>query len=82
MTIHVSGKAATVLTPVTYLNQGGLKGGDKKGYSSMFFRGLPSGATWHSRGNIEIYIFLEKYLHDFRYKNMLRISIVFAFDFT
>jgi hypothetical protein len=33
-------------------------------------------------GNIEIYVFLEKYLHDFRYKNMLRISIALAFDFT
>jgi hypothetical protein len=48
----------------------------------LFTAGLLSGALSHSRGNIEIYVFLEKYLHDFRYKNMLRISIVFAFDFT
>jgi hypothetical protein len=44
--------------------------------------GLLSGALSHSRGNIEIYVFLEKYLHDFRYKNMLRISMALAFDFT
>jgi hypothetical protein len=33
------------------------------------------------RVNFE-YVFLEKYLHDFRYKNMFRISIPLAFDFT
>jgi hypothetical protein len=31
-------------------------------------------------GNIEIYIILEKYLHDFRYKNLLRISMALDFD--
>jgi hypothetical protein len=33
-------------------------------------------------GNLEIYVFLKKYLHDFQYKNMLRISMALAFDFT
>jgi hypothetical protein len=28
------------------------------------------------------YFFLEKYLHDFRYKNMPRLSMALAFDFT
>jgi hypothetical protein len=28
------------------------------------------------------YVFLGKYLHDFRYKNMLRIRMALAFDFT
>jgi hypothetical protein len=27
-------------------------------------------------------VFLEKYLHDFRYKNMIRISMALTFDFT
>jgi hypothetical protein len=28
------------------------------------------------------YVFLKKYLHDFEYKNMFRISMALAFDFT
>jgi hypothetical protein len=28
------------------------------------------------------YVFLEKYLHDFGYKNMFRISMALAFDYT
>jgi hypothetical protein len=41
----------------------------------LFTAGLLSWALSLGNGNIEIYIFFEKYLHDFRYKNMLRISI-------
>jgi hypothetical protein len=48
----------------------------------MFTAGLLSWARSLGNGNIEIYVFLEKYLHDFRYKNMLRISMALAFDFT
>jgi hypothetical protein len=28
------------------------------------------------------YVFLKKYLHDFQYENMARLSMVLAFDFT
>jgi hypothetical protein len=48
----------------------------------LFTAGLLSWALSLSRGNIEIYDFLEKYFHDFQYKNMLRISMALAFDFT
>jgi hypothetical protein len=48
----------------------------------MFTAGLLSGARSNDNGNIEIYVYLEKYLLDFRYKNMLKISMALAFDFT
>jgi hypothetical protein len=49
---------------------------------TLFSTAKLSGAMSSYNGNIEIYVFLEKYLHDFRYKNMLRISMALAFDFT
>jgi hypothetical protein len=50
----------------------------------LFTAGLLSWALILGKGKycIEINIFLEKYLHNFLYKNMLRISIALAFDFT
>jgi hypothetical protein len=49
---------------------------------TLFSTAKLSGAPRSDNGNIEIYVFLEKYLHDFQYKNMLRISMELAFDFT
>jgi hypothetical protein len=49
---------------------------------TLFSSAKLNGATSSDNGNIEIYVFLEKYLPDFRYKNMPRISIALAFDFT
>jgi hypothetical protein len=49
---------------------------------TLFSTAKLRGATSCDNVNIEIYVFLEKYLNDFRYKNMLRISMALAFDFT
>jgi hypothetical protein len=49
---------------------------------SFFSTAKLSGATSSYNVNIETYVFLEKYLHDFLYKNMLRIGMALAFDFT
>jgi hypothetical protein len=49
---------------------------------TLFSTAKLNGATSSDNGNIEIYVFLKKYLHDFQYKNMLRISMELAFDFT
>jgi hypothetical protein len=48
----------------------------------VFSRATSGGAVVLTLLEYFEYVFLEKYLHDFQYKNMLRISIVFAFDFT
>jgi hypothetical protein len=49
---------------------------------SVFSRATSGGAVVLTLLEYFEYVFLEKYLHDIQYKNMFRISMALAFDFT